>query len=90
MPQFKGKPMKIKSLQLYEGFQIQYEQERVDKENKQKENLLKCRWNFRGEEKQYNQLSISRKEDEDIIYDKYSLVNKVTEKEKWSKSGRNK
>ena len=34
--------MKIKSLQLYEGFQIQYEQERVDKENKQKENLLKC------------------------------------------------
>ena len=36
----KRKPKKIKSLQLYEGFQPQYEQERADKGRKQKEKLF--------------------------------------------------
>ena len=36
----KRKPRKIKSLQLYDGFQLQHEQERADKEKKQKEKLF--------------------------------------------------
>ena len=36
----KRNPRKIKSLPVYEGFQLQYEQERVDKEKKQKEKLF--------------------------------------------------
>ena len=35
--------------------------------------------NFRGQEKQYNQLS--RKEDEDILFDKYSMENESMKKE---------
>ena len=58
---------------MYEGFQ-----ERIKRRSKKK-TLPKCRWNFRGQEKQYNQLS--RKEDEDILYDKYSMENESEKKE---------
>ena len=49
----KRKPKKITSIQLYERFELQYEQKRADKEKKQKEN-------FRAQEKQYNHLNINQ------------------------------
>ena len=84
----KRKPRKIKSLQLYEGFQLQYEQERADKEKNQKENLFQ-NLNEISEGREHNTISLalSRKEDEDILYGKYSIEKEPLKKENEPKEG---
>ena len=78
----KRKPRKIRSLQLYEGFQLQYEQERVDKEKKQKEKLFQNVDEISGGRKNNTiNLALNRKEDKDILYDKYSMEKESQKKE---------
>ena len=84
----KRKPTKIKSLQLYEGFQLQHEEERADKQKKQKENLFQ-NVNEISEGREHNTISLalSRKEDEDILYDKYSMKKEPQKRENEPKEG---
>ena len=67
---------------MYEGFQLQYEQKRVDKEKKQKEKLFqnvdKISWERRNNT---INLAFSRKEDKDILYDKYFMEKESQKKE---------
>ena len=84
----KRKPTKIKSLQLYEGFQLQHEEERADKQKKKKENLFQ-NVNEISEGREHNTISLalSRKEDEDILYDKYSMKKEPQKRENEPKEG---
>ena len=67
---------------MYEGFQLLYEQERADKEKKQKEKLFQnLDGSSEGRETNTINLALSRKEDKDILYDKYSMEKKSEKKE---------
>ena len=67
---------------MYEGFQLQYEQERVDKEKKQKEKLFQNVDEISGGRKNNTiNLALNRKEDKDILYDKYSMEKESQKKE---------
>ena len=71
----KKKPREIKPLQLCERCQLQYEQERADKEKKQKK-LFQNVDEISDSRGNTISLVLSRKEDEDILHDKYSVQNK--------------
>ena len=67
---------------MYEGFQLQYEQKRVDKEKNQKEKLFQNVDEFSwGRKNNTINLAFSRKEDKDILYDKYSMEKESQKKE---------
>lgn len=67
---------------MYEGFQLQYEQKRVDKEKKQKEKLFQNVDEISGGRKNNTiNLAFSRKEDKDILYDKYFMEKESQKKE---------
>ena len=67
---------------MYEGFQLQYEQKRVDKEKKQKEKLFQNADEISGGRKNNTiNLAFSRKEDKDILYDKYFMEKESQKKE---------
>ena len=67
---------------MYEGFQLQYEQKRVDKEKKQKEKLFQNVDEISGGRKNNTiNLAFSKKEDKDILYDKYFMEKESQKKE---------
>ena len=73
---------------MCEGFQLQHEEERADKQKKQKENLFQ-NVNEISEGREHNTISLalSRKEDEDILYDKYSMKKEPQKRENEPKEG---
>ena len=75
----KRKPRKIKLLPLYEGFQLQCEQERVGNEKKKKfqnaDEISKDR------KSKTVSLALNRKEDADCLHETYSVEKESEKKE---------
>ena len=66
---------------MYEGFQLQYEQERADKEKKQKKLFQNVDEISEGRKSNTISLALSIKEDEDILHDRYSVQKESGKKE---------
>ena len=66
---------------MYEGFQLQYEQERTDKEKKQKKLFQNVDEISEGKKGNRISLALSIKEDEDILHDTYSVQKESGKKE---------
>ena len=76
----KRQPWTFKAIQLHEGFELQYEQ--LIKKKKEKEKLFqKVDEISEGRKNNTVSLALSRKEDEDILYDKYPIQKESEKKQ---------